>query len=159
MVNMRAIEIAVGAFVVVGVIALAQLAFQVSGLTLSNNRPTYELVAYFDNVSGLTNRARVQMSGVVVGNVRDITYDPTAYRARVTMDVYRDTGELSIDSSASIQTAGLLGEKYISLATGGEDEVLKDGGVIQDTQSSLVLEELIGKLLTSLTSSSDKESN
>jgi phospholipid/cholesterol/gamma-HCH transport system substrate-binding protein len=156
-VSMRTVEISVGAFVIAGVIALSQLAFQVSGLTLSNNRPTYELNAYFDNVSGLTDRARVSMAGVVVGHVRKITLDPATYRARVTMEIYRDTAELSTDSSASIQTSGLLGEKYISVATGGEEDVLKDGGVIQDTQSSLVLEELIGKLLTSLTSSNKEE--
>ena len=151
---MRTVEITVGAFVVAGVVALSQLAFQVSGLSLSSNRPTYELNAYFDNVSGLTDRARVQMAGVVIGNVRSITLDPATYRAHVKMEIYSDAGELSADSSATIQTAGLLGEKYVSLLTGGEEDVLSNGGVIQDTQSSLVLEELIGKLLTSLTGGS-----
>jgi phospholipid/cholesterol/gamma-HCH transport system substrate-binding protein len=151
MVSMRTIEISVGAFVVAGIVALTQLAFQVSGLTLSDSRPTYEVNAYFDSVSGLTDRARVSMAGVVVGNVRSITLDTASYRAHVTMDIFKDSGELSIDSSASIQTSGLLGEKYISLTTGGEEDVIKNGGVIEETQSSLVLEELIGKLLTSLT--------
>jgi phospholipid/cholesterol/gamma-HCH transport system substrate-binding protein len=148
---MRTIEIAVGAFVIAGVVALTQLAFQVSGLSLSGSRPTYEVNAYFDNVSGLTDRARVSMAGVVVGNVRHISFDAASYRAHVVMDIYKDAGALSTDSSASIQTSGLLGEKYISLTMGGEEEVITDGGVIQDTQSSLVLEELIGKLLTNLT--------
>ena len=152
MVSMRTIEIAVGGFVIAGVVALTQLAFQVSGMSMANNRPTYELNAYFDNVSGLTDRARVSMAGVVIGKVRSITLDPSSYRARVTMDIYRDSGEFSVDSSASIQTSGLLGEKYIGLSTGGEEDILKDGDVIQDTQSALVLEELIGKVLTSLTS-------
>lgn len=157
MINSRTLEISVGAFMVLGVLALAVLAFQVSGLTLSATRPTYTLTAEFDNIAGLTERARVSLAGVEVGRVSAISLDPVTFRARVNLQIYRDAGQFSEDTIASIQTSGLLGEKYISLSPGGAEELLADGDRIEDTQSSLVLEDLIGKVLSSLTSSSKKD--
>lgn len=152
MVNMRTIELSVGAFMLVGLGALAVLAFRVSGLSIDSTRPTYRLVADFDNVSGLTDRAKVSTAGVVVGRVHSIRLDPASFRARVEMDVFEDAGKFPEDSIAAIQTQGLLGEKYISISVGGAEEVLENGGKIDDTQSSLVLEDLIGKVLANLTS-------
>ena len=87
------------------------------------------------------------MAGVTVGKVVSIDFDTQTYSAKVVMEVQRRVDNLPTDTTASILTAGLLGEKYISLSIGGEEDVLVDGDVIYDTQSSLVLEELIGKFL------------
>jgi phospholipid/cholesterol/gamma-HCH transport system substrate-binding protein len=87
------------------------------------------------------------MAGVTVGEVVSVVIDPNALMAKVNMEIYGQVDYLSIDSSASILTAGLLGEKYVGLTVGAEEEVLVDGDVIEDTQSALVLEELIGQFL------------
>ena len=89
-------------------------------------------------------RGRVSLAGVTIGTVSAISLDKKAYIALVEMDIYRDVNNLSVDSVASIQTAGLLGEKYVSLSVGGEEEVLADGDTIFDTQSALNLEKIIG---------------
>ncbi|MDY0206325.1 MAG: outer membrane lipid asymmetry maintenance protein MlaD [Pseudomonas sp.] len=145
--RIRAVEISVGVFLLAGIFALLLLALRVSGLTVANNTDTYKLTAHFDNIAGLTTRAKVTMAGVTVGKVVAIDFDTETYTGKVTMEVQKRINNLPTDSTASILTAGLLGEKYISFSVGGEDDVLKDGDVIYDTQSSLVLEELIGKFL------------
>ncbi len=133
-----------------GILAMAFLAVQVSGLNVKdNNRETYKLTAHFNNVSGLAVRAKISVAGVVIGRVTAISLDPTDSRAVVDMAIDKNVDYLTIDSIAAIQTSGILGEKYISIAPGGDAEVLKDGDEIMDTQSSLVLEDLIGKFLTS----------
>jgi phospholipid/cholesterol/gamma-HCH transport system substrate-binding protein len=145
--RMRILEISVGAFIVAGALALIGLALNVSGLNVSNSDQTYTVYARFENIGGLTPRAKVTMSGVAIGEVSDIILDKDELMARVEMNIYGDVDFLSIDSSASILTAGLLGEQYIGISVGAEDDSLKDGDYIEDTQSALVLEELIGKFL------------
>ncbi len=150
----RRLELSVGAFVLLGALCLAFLALEVSGLTQTGNSGSYRLSARFDNVAGLTMRAKVSAAGVTVGRVVDIRYDDTTAGALVDMEISREFVQFSEDTSASILTAGLLGEKYIGLLTGGDPSNLKDGDVIYDTQSAIVLEELIGKFLLNM--SSDK---
>ena len=146
----RKLEIIVGAFLLLGMAALAFLAIQVSGLNLGEaGRGSYQLSASFNNVAGLTRRAQVLVSGVAVGHVTDIHIDPVTVRAVVTMAIDDDVDYLTVDSIASIKTAGVLGEQYVSIAPGAEADVLGDGDVIRDTQSALVLEDLIGKFITS----------
>lgn len=140
----RSIEAAVGVFMVVGFAALAFLAIQVSGLTADSQRDTYKIYAQFDDLGGLSVRGRVSLAGVTVGKVSAISLDQEVYSALVEMEIYKDVDKLSADSVASIQTAGLLGEKFISLSVGGEEELLKDGDTIFDTQSALNLEKIIG---------------
>lgn len=149
--RLRTVEISVGAFMLVGILALAFLAIQVSGLSINDNgRETYRISARFSNVSGLTPRAKVTVAGVVIGRVTSIALDPNDSMAVVDMAIDKKVDYLTVDSIASIQTAGLLGEKYISISVGGDPDVLGDGDEIEDTQSSLVLEDLIGKFLTSM---------
>jgi phospholipid/cholesterol/gamma-HCH transport system substrate-binding protein len=148
---MRTIEISVGVFMFAGILALAFLAIQVSGLSVrDNNRETYKLYAHFTNASGLTERAKISVAGVVIGRVTSIGLDPKDTRAKVEMSIDKKVDFLTSDSIAAIQTAGILGEKYISISVGGDPEMLKEGDEIADTQSSLVLEDLIGKVLTNL---------
>ncbi|MOA25351.1 putative phospholipid ABC transporter-binding protein MlaD [compost metagenome] len=87
------------------------------------------------------------MAGVTIGKVTAIDLDRDSYTGRVTMEIENRVDNLPADSTASILTAGLLGEKYIGISVGGEEEVLRNDGVIEDTQSALVLEDLIGKFL------------
>ena len=150
------LEISVGVFVFAGFCALAFLALQVSGLNVSaHQQKTYKIFAHFSNAAGLSERAKVSVAGVIVGRVSHITLDPIDNRAKVEMVINNEVNFLTQDSIASIQTAGILGEKYIAINNGGAPETLADGGEITDTQSALVLEELIGKLLTSLASKKD----
>jgi len=143
----RTLEIGVGLFLLAGILALILLALRVSGLSASPSSDTYKLYANFDNIAGLTVRAKVTMAGVTIGKVTAIDLDRETYTGRVTLQLDKSVDNLPSDSTASILTAGLLGEKYVGISVGGEDTVLKDGGTIHDTQSALVLEDLIGKFL------------
>ncbi len=143
----RSLEIGVGLFLLAGLLALLLLALRVSGLSASSAGDTYKLYANFDNIAGLTVRAKVTMAGVTIGKVTAIDLDRDSYTGRVTMEIEKPVDNLPLDSTASILTAGLLGEKYIGISVGGEEELLTEGSTIHDTQSSLVLEDLIGKFL------------
>jgi phospholipid/cholesterol/gamma-HCH transport system substrate-binding protein len=145
--RMRIMEISVGAFILAGILALVGLALNVSGLTMSSKEDTYTVYARFENIGGLTPRSKVTMSGVLIGHVTKIDLDKDQLMARVEMEIFKDIDFLSLDSSASILTAGLLGEKYIGISVGAEEEYLKQGDYIFDTQSALVLEDLVGKFL------------
>ncbi|AHK14893.1 MAG: outer membrane lipid asymmetry maintenance protein MlaD [Thalassolituus sp.] len=145
--RMRYIELAVGAFMIMGVIALVLMALRVSGLSMQSTGDTYTLKAHFENLGGLKERAKVSMAGVNIGQVTKIYLDAERYSAVVEMEINKSMSTLSTDSSAAILTSGLLGEKYIGLTVGAEMEYLKQGDWIDDTQSALVLEELIGRFL------------
>jgi phospholipid/cholesterol/gamma-HCH transport system substrate-binding protein len=145
----RSIEAIVGVFIILGGVALAFLAMQVSGLTMDSQKETYKVYAQFDDLGGLSVRGRVSVAGVTVGKVSAVSLDTKSYRALVEMEIYKDVDNLTIDTVASIQTAGLLGEKYISLSIGGDPDVLADGDTIFDTQSALNLEKLIGAFASS----------
>ncbi len=142
--NERTIEAAVGLFMILGFVALAFLAIQVSGLTTSSKEETYKLYAQFDDLGGLAVRGRVSLAGVTIGKVSNINLDKKSYSALVEMEIYSSVNELSADSVASIQTAGLLGEKYVSISVGGDEEFLQNGDTIFDTQSAMNLEKIIG---------------
>lgn len=145
------LELMVGVFVFLGLASLVILAFNISNLGSSLSSPSvYTVQARFDNVGGLRTRAKVTLSGVNVGRVISVGYDPKVSRALVSMEIETQY-PLSSDTQASIYTAGLLGEQYISLEPGAEDEVLSDGDSIYLSQSALVLEEIVGKVLVNLT--------
>ncbi|MCL6415236.1 outer membrane lipid asymmetry maintenance protein MlaD [Aestuariirhabdus sp. Z084] len=145
--RMRTVEISVGGFIVAGVLALVMVALRVSGLSISSGESDYRLVAHFSNIGGLSVRAKVSMSGVPVGKVVAIEYDREAYDAKVTMAINSRYDNIPFDSTAMILTSGLLGEQYVGISVGGDDEFLAEGDEFDDTQSALVLEELIGQFL------------
>ena len=155
--RMRTVEISVGAFILAGIFALIFLALRVSGLSLSDNRQAYTLYANFDNVGSLNNRTRVAIGGVTVGRVTGISLDKKTYMARVAMNIEDSVDNIPVDSTASILTAGLLGEQYVSIGIGGEDRYMKPGDTFSDTQSALVLENLIGKFLFNDSGSKETE--
>jgi len=134
----------VGLFVLAGLVALAYLSLKVGGVTYAGRGGT-KLYAAFDQIADLKIRAPVELSGVTIGQVTGIVLDDD-YRARVELSVRSDV-ELPIDTSASIVTSGLLGDRYITLELGAEDTVLADGEDIEYTESAVVLERLIGKFL------------
>jgi len=149
--RVRTLEISVGIFMLTGIVALIFLAIQVSGINIHDNkRDTYTLFAHFSNASGLAVRAQITIAGVVVGRVSSIKLDPKDNRANVEMAIEKNVDFITSDSIAAIQTAGVLGEKYISISVGGSADVLNEGNEIVDTQSSLVLEDLISKVLTGM---------
>ncbi len=139
-------DLLVGCFVLAGLGALAYLSLSVGGLSYrgSGGLP---LIAKFDEIGGLKPRAQVVLSGVKVGQVKAIALDDT-YRARVGLDLDGRL-KLPVDTMASIMTSGLLGDRYISLQLGAEQETLKPGDEIAFTESAVILERLIGKLVYS----------
>lgn len=143
----RTIEIIVGTFMLAGLISLAILAIQVSGFNVGAQRQTYSVYARFDNVGGLVTRAKVSVGGVIVGRVAEINLDQETFTAVVRMEIDTDVDQLPTDTTAAILTEGLLGGKYIGLSVGAEEDLLEDGDEIRDTQSAIVLEELIGQFL------------
>lgn len=145
--QMRTIEIIVGAFMLAGLISLSILATRMSGFSVNSEANTYSLYASFENVGGLSVRSKVSIAGVDVGQVAAIEYDKDNYDARVRMEIETSVDNISVDATASILTEGLLGGKYIGLSIGAEDEYLQPGDEIADTQSAIVLEELIGQFL------------
>lgn len=140
------LDLWVGFFVAIGVVALLFLALKVGNLSGAGLTNTYELSANFDNIGGLKVRAPVKSAGVLVGRVADIHFDPQSYQAVVVMKV---DGRYAFprDTFATINTSGLLGEQYVGLDVGGDSEMLKPGERIKKTQSAVVLEKLIGQFL------------
>ena len=144
--NRKSTETLVGLFVLLGIGALFFLALQAANLGNFSTEPTYSLSARFDNLGGLKVRAPVRSAGVTVGRVTAITLDPKTFQGVVTMEIRRGF-EFPKDSSAKILTAGLLGDQYIGLDPGNDDRNLAPGATINQTQSALVLENLIGQFL------------
>jgi len=136
----------VGLFVLLGAIALIFLALRAGNLNSFSFASTYQVQAYFDNMGGLKVRAPVRSSGVVVGRVKDISFDTDRYQAMATLEI-EDQFAFPADSSVSILTSGLLGDQYIGITPGGDEAMLKSGDEITYTQSAVVLEELISKFL------------
>jgi len=143
------VEIIVGLFVIAGVVALLFLSLKVSNLNSVTVTDPYQVSARFDNIGSLKIRAPVTMAGVKIGRVNDIRLDSVSYQAEVVMDISGEYKQLPVDSSASINTQGLLGEQFVSLEPGGQQEYLVSGDRIRLTQSAVVLENLIGELLFS----------
>jgi|TARA_B100000315_G_scaffold182629_1_gene171561 phospholipid/cholesterol/gamma-HCH transport system substrate-binding protein len=145
--QMRTVEISVGAFMLAGIFSLIVLAVKVSGFDVGAATDSYSIFARFENIGGLAVRAKVSVAGVVVGKVAEIKLDQEDFTALVRMEMDASVNQLSSDTTAAILTEGLLGGKYIGLVLGAEEDFLQDGDEITDTQSALVLEELIGQFL------------
>jgi phospholipid/cholesterol/gamma-HCH transport system substrate-binding protein len=133
-----------------GIAAVTFLALQVSARGFSQNQAGYNVSAFFTNAAGLTDKAKVSLAGVTIGRVESIEIIPTTMKAKVAMKIDNDVNYLSSDSTAVIQTSGVLGEKYVAIYPGSADESLEPGAEIHDTQSSMIFEDMIGKLVTNL---------
>lgn len=144
-------EFWVGLFVLLGLAALVFLGLRVANVQGFSSEKTYTLYATFDNIGGLKVRAPVKVGGVVIGRVSDIKLDAKEYTPKVSLAINQEYNKIPDTSSLSIKTAGLLGEQFIALNVGfvmeGETEMLKDGDTFADTNSAMVLEDLIGQFL------------
>ncbi len=144
--NRATLDLWVGFFVAIGLVALVFLALKVGNLSGASSGETYLVQAKFDNIGGLKVRGAVKSSGVVVGRVSDIRFDPENYVALVSMKI--DTRyHFPRDTFATINTSGLLGEQYVGFDVGGDTELLKAGDTIKKTQSAVVLEKLISQFM------------
>jgi len=157
----RTLEIGTGLFVLLGFAALFFLAMQLpqSGLKISGAKSGYHVSADFDNIGDLKVGAPVTMSGVNMGEVDSIRFDSNTYKAVVGMRLDKQYDKIPDDSFASINTQGLLGGKYIGLSPGGSDTFLKNGSHIDQTQSAIVLENLVNKLFASFASKPAEQSS
>jgi phospholipid/cholesterol/gamma-HCH transport system substrate-binding protein len=142
------LDLWVGAFVVGGIVALAILAFKVGNLSSYNVSESYQLKAHFTNIGGLKATASVKSAGVLIGRVTEIKLNPELYEAEVTMSIDKRY-QFPKDTLISILTSGLLGDQYVGLKPGADDEMLKHGEMIKQSRSAMVLEDLIGQVVAS----------
>ena len=147
MAKRHTIEVMVGGFMALGFLALFFLAMQISNLSLDSTAEGYRLTARFANVGSIKVRAPVTVAGVRVGRVEQVTFDKTTYEAVVTLRIDAGIDTLPEDTFAKVITSGQLGEQYIGLEPGGSQDYLRDGDEIANTQSALVLEQMIGQFL------------
>ena len=156
----RTLEIGTGLFVLLGFAALLFLTTQLpaSGLKLGSAKAGYHVTAEFDDIGDLKVGSPVTMSGVRLGVVSAIHFDPKDFKAVVRMRLDPQYNQIPDDSFASIQTQGLLGGKYIGLSPGGSDTFLKDASHIDQTQSAIVLESIINKFFANYASRGSGES-
>jgi phospholipid/cholesterol/gamma-HCH transport system substrate-binding protein len=140
------IELTAGIFLLLAIAALIFLAVQATdrGIAVGDG---YTVTANFTNIGGLKPRAKVSMAGVTIGTVDSINLDPDTLEARVVMRIAGQFNDLPEDTSASILTAGILGDQYIGLEPGGSPEPLRDGDRILLTNSAMVLEQLISRYM------------
>ncbi len=153
----RSVELGTGLFVMLGMAALFFLTTQTTGSNKFSTSNAYQVTARFENVGSLKDRAPVAMSGVTIGRVTSVTFDPQGLDAVVTFVIDERFDQIPDDSDASILTSGLLGSQYIGLQPGGSDIYLEEGSEVQFTQSAIVIENLISKYLFNQGSDSGSE--
>jgi len=137
------IDAMVGIFLLVGFAALGWLALQLGEVPWLGNAGTYLLQAEFDNISGVKPGADVQVAGVKVGTVTELNLNEDFY-AVVTMQLDRKV-QVPVDSIASVKSQGIIGDKFIQITLGGDEELFEGGDVMTDTESAVDLESLISK--------------
>ncbi|MBT8143825.1 MAG: outer membrane lipid asymmetry maintenance protein MlaD [Gammaproteobacteria bacterium] len=147
MLQTRSVEIGTGLFVLLGMGALFFLTTQTTGGDDFSAEETYMVEARFENIGSLRQRAPVAMSGVTIGRVTNIEFDPVMLEAVVQIVIDSRFDQIPDDSDASILTSGILGSQYIGLRAGGSDTYFEDGSEVLFTQSAILLENLIGKFL------------
>ena len=154
----RAVEVGTGLFVALGLAAIFFLTTQTTGSNKFSGSETFTVTARFENVGSLKDKAPVAMSGVTIGRVISVVFDPLTLDAQVTFVIDSKYDQIPEDSDASILTSGLLGSQYIGLQAGGSEFSLEEGSEIQFTQSAIVIENLISKYLFKNNSESEPES-
>lgn len=157
--NSRSLEIGTGLFVLLGFGALAFLTTQLPGtsLNLGGAEGGFTVTAKFDNIGDLKPGSPVTMAGVRIGRVESIRFDPQDFKAEAMLRIEDQYNQIPEDSDASIQTAGLLGGKYVGIGPGGSETFLKQGGQIEFTQSAIVLESLVNKFFANMASRGPEE--
>ena len=151
------VELASGMFLALGIAALIWLATEATNYGQDIGDEAYFISARFTNVADLRNRAPVKIGGVSVGIVDTIALDPVTFEAIVTMRINQRFNEIPLDTSASILTSGMLGDRYVGLEPGGAFEYLADGDELFVTQSAIVLEQMVSKFLFNTQNDSKEE--
>lgn len=136
-------EFFVGIFFLVGLLCFGYLSINLAKIRLFKTG-VYRVIAEFDNISGLNVGTPVEIAGVPIGEVVDISLDKAS--AKVTFEV-RDNVQLHSDDVAAVRSRGIIGERYIKIVPGGSEEILKNGGQLSDTESVIELEDIIGKII------------
>lgn len=139
------VELAVGIFVLIGLACVGYLTIKLGKMELMGDN-YYEIHAKFRSAAGLKAGSNVEIAGVRVGQVKDISLDPVMHVARVTLKIDKSV-ELSDDVVASVKTSGLIGDKYIAIGPGGSGEILEPGSYIEETESALDIEDLVSKYI------------
>jgi phospholipid/cholesterol/gamma-HCH transport system substrate-binding protein len=153
--NRYKLELIVGIFVLIGIMAVGYLTVRLGKIQLLGGN-YYTINARFSNIGGLKVGNEVQISGVVVGRVENIRLDPEDYNVIINVSVWKDI-KLTDDTIASIKTSGLIGDKYVSLSPGGSDEILQPGDMIIETLPPVDIEELISKYVFGNVSDNDNK--
>jgi phospholipid/cholesterol/gamma-HCH transport system substrate-binding protein len=143
------VEIAAGVFLLLGVAALIFLAVEATDTAGPDSAETYEIRASFTDIGSLKAKDPVRMAGVTIGRVQSISLDPDSLEARVVLSIDRRYDDLPSDTSASILTAGLLGDQYIGLEPGGAPDPLADGDQVLITNSAVQIEQLVRRYIFS----------
>jgi phospholipid/cholesterol/gamma-HCH transport system substrate-binding protein len=139
------IELAVGLFMIVGLLCFAYLSVRLGDVSFFENT-TYPVQARFGSISGLKNGATVELAGVKIGKVESIRLDPGEYQAVVQLAIDRQV-KLQEDSIASIRTSGIIGDRYVNISPGGSEDYLEPGDELEETESAINLEELVSKYI------------
>ena len=147
MAQRQSFQVGSGLFIVLGFAALAYLATQTTSIANYAQGASYAIKARFTNIGQLKLRAPVKLAGVRIGTVSDIKLEPDKLDALVTLSLDKRFDKIPDDSAAAVFTSGLLGDQYVSIQPGGSPDMFKDGDEVVLTQSSMQLEELIGKYL------------
>jgi phospholipid/cholesterol/gamma-HCH transport system substrate-binding protein len=142
-INTSSLHFSIGLFVIIGLGCTAYLAMVLANTTFFAG-DSYVITAKFTAVNGLRAGSNVEISGVAVGKVSDISLDQKLYQAVVTMQIQNAVG-IPADSTAAVKTSGLIGDKYISIIPGADDTMLKDRETLLDTQAAIDIEEMISK--------------
>jgi len=153
----RVVEVSVGLLMIAGFLALLILAFKVSNFSMYGKNDSYVVTAKFDNIGDLKPRAPVSIAGVKVGQVESIHLDKKLYKAIVTLRIKTQDNNIPTDSSANIVTAGLLGSNYIAITPGFDPTFLKNNSMITETNSAILLEDMIGQLIFNSKKEKDPE--
>ena len=140
------VEFFVGLFVIAGFIGVSYMAINMGNIQWLSQQNTYQLTGRFSSVSGLKEGASVEMAGVKVGKVVQIVFDPDRFQAIVTMDI-PNTIKLPLDSVASVRTTGIIGDKFIKVSSGADEEFMTPGSEFEQTESSMDIEALISKFV------------
>ena len=137
------LELAVGLFIIAGIVCLGYLSIKLGKLEIVGERG-YEIYGVFSNVGGLKVGSSVEIAGVNVGRVKSIALE--SYQANVVLNLPKGL-KIQEDAIVSVKTKGLIGEKYIEIAPGGSEKIIKPGGRIRETQPAVDMEELISKFV------------
>ncbi len=136
-------EISVGLFMILGMACLVYLSVNLGSVELFGS-DAYTITARFGSIEGLEPGASVEIAGVPVGKVKQISLDED--NALVKMEIKKGT-KISDDTIASIRTKGMIGDKFVKLSPGGSEDLLEDSDSLMDTESAISLEELISKYI------------